>query len=78
MIHDLKGTQIVDKVGGRFKLSALIQKRILELMQGSRPLIDNPQGKTMIEIAVAEIIQDKITCDFDSGPAKPAPALKKF
>jgi DNA-directed RNA polymerase subunit omega len=77
MIEDLKNTGIVDKIGGRFKLSALIQKRMLELMQGSRPLISDIEGKTSMEIAVAEILQDKITTDFDSGSAqKPAGGKK--
>ena len=78
MIQELKDTTIVDKVGGRFKLSALIQKRMLELMQGSRPLIENIQGKTRIEIVVAEILQDKIAIDYDSsGVTRPAPAKKR-
>ena len=78
MIQELKDTTIVDKVGGRFKLSALIQKRMLELMQGSRPLIENIQGKTRIEIVVAEILQDKIAIDYDSsGVTRPTPVKKR-
>ena len=34
MIEDLKNIELVKKVGGRFKLTALIQKRLMELMQG--------------------------------------------
>jgi len=64
MIEDLKNTNIVNKIGGRFKLSALIQKRLLELMEGSRPLIEDTEGKTLMEIIVEEIKQDKITADF--------------
>jgi DNA-directed RNA polymerase subunit omega len=63
MLEELKSEQIVKKVGGRFKLAALIQKRMLELLQGSRPLIENTEGKTMMEIVVQEILQDKITID---------------
>ncbi len=37
MIEALKSDQIVAKVGGRFKLTALIQKRVLELMDGAAP-----------------------------------------
>jgi DNA-directed RNA polymerase subunit omega len=66
MIEELKDRQIFEKVGGAFKLSALIQKRIAELMEGSRPLIENTEGKTMIEIVVEEIMQDKITPDYTS------------
>ena len=78
MIEGLKDSSIMDKVGGKFKLTALIQKRMLELMQGSRPLIANTEGKTNMEIAVSEIVQDKIAADFDSGPAAKAAASKKL
>ena len=37
MIEALKSDEIVNKVGGRFKLTALIQKRMMELMDGARP-----------------------------------------
>ncbi len=60
MIEDLKNTQIIEKVGGKFKLAALIQKRTLELIRGGRPLIENAEGLTPIEIVVKEILQDKI------------------
>ena len=63
MLEELKSELIVKKVGGRFKLAALIQKRMLELLQGSRPLIENTEGKTMMEIVVQEILQDKIAID---------------
>ena len=45
MIELLKNDDIIEKVGGRFKLTSLIQKRWLELMRGARPLVD-PAGKT--------------------------------
>lgn len=61
MIEELKSTEIVNKVGGRFKLTALIQKRLGELMEGSRPLIENAEGKTHMEIVIQEILRDKIT-----------------
>lgn len=55
----LKEEEIVNKVGGRFKLSTLIQKRLVQLNRGSRPLIENaPENK--MEIVLQEILQDKI------------------
>ena len=69
MIEEFKNSDIVDKIGGKFKLSALIQKRMVELMQGARPLIENIEGKTMMEIVVAEIMEDKIA--IDDTPEKP-------
>jgi DNA-directed RNA polymerase subunit omega len=63
MLEELKSEEIVNKVGGRFKLVALMQKRMNELMEGSRPLIDDVEGRTMMEIVAQEILQDKITIE---------------
>ena len=63
MIKEFKSKEIVDKVGGKFKLTALIQRRLVELLQGARPLIEEIEGKTAMEIVVAEIMQDKIAID---------------
>ena len=63
MIEDLKNVEAMNKVGGKFRLTALIQKRMLELMEGARPLIDDTEGLTTIEIIVQEILQDKIAAE---------------
>jgi DNA-directed RNA polymerase subunit omega len=63
MIDELKSEKIVNKVGGRFKLTALVQKRLSELLRGARPLIEDTEGKTLLEIVVQEILQDKIAVD---------------
>lgn len=70
MIEPLKDDAIINKVGGRFKLTALIQKRWLELMQGARPTVD-PGNMSELEIIVQEILQDKIAPDF-SEPSPPS------
>jgi DNA-directed RNA polymerase subunit omega len=62
MIDELKEEGIVNKVGGRFKLSTLIQKRLVQLKQGSRPLIDTTT-QDLMQIAIQEILQDKIFLD---------------
>ena len=67
MIEELKSTEIINKVGGRFKLTALIQRRLQELLQGARPLIENTENMTQMEIIVQEILQDKITIDDQTG-----------
>jgi DNA-directed RNA polymerase subunit omega len=62
-MHDeLKEEEIVNKVGGRFKLSTLIQKRMIMLNTGSRPLVDVRGGDKM-QIVIQEILQDKIFLD---------------
>ena len=68
MIEVLKDDKIINVVGGRFKLTALMQKRWLQLMNGARPMID-PAGKTDLEIITQEILEGKIIPDF----APPAP-----
>jgi len=67
MIDELKNTELIDKVGGKFKLTALIQRRLGELMQGGRPLIEETKGKTTLQIVIQEILQDKIAIDYESG-----------
>ena len=69
MIDEFKSDAIIKKVGGRFILTALIQKRLAELLRGSRPLIEDTEGKTLLEIVVQEIMQDKIAVD-DGLPAE--------
>ncbi|MCC6424128.1 MAG: DNA-directed RNA polymerase subunit omega [Phycisphaerales bacterium] len=66
MIEALKSDEIVNKVGGRFKLTALIQKRALELMNGARPLVEH-DNLTDLEIVVQEILQDKIAIDYEAS-----------
>jgi DNA-directed RNA polymerase subunit omega len=66
MIEALKSDEIVHKVGGRFKLTALIQKRMLELMDGARPLVERG-NMTDLEVVVQEIIQDKIAIDYEAS-----------
>ena len=63
MIDELKSDRLIKKVGGRFKLTALVQKRLGELLQGARPLIEETEGKTILEIVIQEILQDKIAVD---------------
>ena len=62
MLEELKEEEIVNKVGGRFKLSALIQKRLVALNRGARPLLEL-QTKNQMEIVIAEIMHDKIFLD---------------
>jgi len=62
MLDELKEEAIVNKVGGRFKLSTLIQKRLVALNAGARPLV-HLDTKDRMEIVIQEIIQDKIFLD---------------
>ncbi|MEC9096644.1 MAG: DNA-directed RNA polymerase subunit omega [Planctomycetota bacterium] len=63
MLEELKEEEIINKVGGRFKLSTLIQKRIVQLKQGSRVLIDTNGNEDQMRIVLQEILHDKIFLD---------------
>ena len=62
MIDELREEAIVNKVGGRFKLSTLIQKRLVALNAGARALVDDKLPNKM-EVVIQEILQDKIFLD---------------
>lgn len=62
MLDQLKEEQIVNKVGGRFKLSTLIQKRLVQLNRGARPLVE-VTGKPGMDTVIQEIMNDKIFLD---------------
>ncbi len=66
MYDELKEEEIVRKVGGRFKLSTLIQKRMVQLNQGARPLVETKEQDKMA-IVLQEILQDKIYLDTESN-----------
>ena len=66
MLEELKEEEIVNKVGGRFKLSTLIQKRMIALNQGARPLVDL-RGADKMTIVIQEIMQDKIYLDLSGN-----------
>ena len=65
MLDELKEEGIVNKVGGRFKLSTLIQKRMIMLNTGARALVDVRGGDKAdkMTIVIQEILQDKIYLD---------------
>ena len=75
MIEALKSDEIVEKVGGKFKLCTLIQRRLVQLLEGARPLVAR-DGRTDLEIVIEEIMQDKITLEFiDNAPIEQEEAL---
>lgn len=78
MIEALKDDQLVEKVGGRFKLCSLIQCRLQQLLDGERPLIER-SGRSDLDLVIEEIRQDLITLDFvgagDEAAFDPTEAL---
>ncbi len=77
MIEALKSDYIVRKLGGRFKLTALIQRRLRELIiDGARPLVER-HGRTDLEIVIEEILEGKIAPDFSETGYNPRLGSKK-
>jgi DNA-directed RNA polymerase subunit omega len=64
MIEALKSDEIVNKAGGRFKLCALIQRRLVQIMEGARPMVDR-RGRSDLELVIDEIITGKLSYEFD-------------
>ena len=67
MIEALKSEELSRKVGGKFKLTALIQRRMVELIQGARPLVERKKGMTDLEVVIQEILEDKVAIDYDKS-----------
>jgi len=51
--------EAIEKVGGRFKLTVLIQKRLQELNKGAPRLVET-DSKNLIDVVLDEILNDKI------------------
>ena len=75
MIDTLKDDTIINLLGGRFKLTALMQKRWVELMQGARPTIE-AGDKSELEIIVQEILEGKIAAELGPMPGAPEPLTR--
>ncbi|MCL4221150.1 MAG: hypothetical protein KJZ65_07250 [Phycisphaerales bacterium] len=73
MIEALKSDEIIEKAGGRFKLCALIQRRMVQLLDGARPLVAR-EGRSDLEVVMEEILQGKLTLAFVEDLPQTAPA----
>ncbi|MBN1587920.1 MAG: DNA-directed RNA polymerase subunit omega [Pirellulales bacterium] len=67
MLDELRDEEIINKVGGRFRLSTLIQKRLVALNAGSRPLVETQDNEEKLGIVIREILEDKIYLDMDAN-----------
>ncbi len=73
MIEALKSNEIVDKVGGRFKLAVLIQRRLVDVTFGA-PLLVERGNRTLMEAVIQEVLEGKITLEMDGGGRRAARA----
>jgi DNA-directed RNA polymerase subunit omega len=72
MIEELKDEELIHKIGGRFRLSALIQKRLVAINKGARSPIDHDRyastaTRDKLNIVIQEILHDKIYLDTESN-----------
>jgi len=49
---------LAEKIGGRFHLTSIVQKRLIELNRGARPLVE-PQ-ETTLRTVIEELLQGKL------------------
>ena len=71
MIEELKDEELLRKIGGRFGLSALIQKRLVALNEGTPSAIDYGRSNSSatrdrLNTVIQEILQDKISLNTEN------------
>ena len=52
--------KVTEKVGGAFRMTVLVQKRVRELAQGMPPLVPVREGMSFFDVVMEEITQDKL------------------
>jgi DNA-directed RNA polymerase subunit omega len=58
---DLDTGPLVESHGGAFRLTAIVQRRLRELVKGARPLVEVARGrKDLLEIVLRELSEGKI------------------
>ncbi len=69
VLHDLS-----HKMGGRFKLTALVQKRLLELMREDSPVIKEKSGGRPVSLVIQEVARGRLQLvSTDGTPIGPGP-----
>lgn len=68
MARPIREEEVILKVGGRFRLAALVQKRLRELVAGAQKLVTTTSPDPL-QIVYQEILEDRIGL----GPAEQEP-----
>ncbi len=55
-----KMEEAVEKIGGRFKFTVLMQKRLVELQRGAPPLVPAEDDRDNYDVILDEILQGKL------------------
>jgi DNA-directed RNA polymerase subunit omega len=69
VIEALKSDDVVNKMGGRFKLAVLVQKRLVDVTFGA-PLLVERGERTLMDAVIQEVLEGKITLDLPEKKAK--------
>ena len=63
-----------ERYGGPFAMTAILQKRVRELVQGSRPLVETDKTRP-IDIALEELLKNRLALETHEDEGLPeAPA----
>ena len=62
-----------ERFGGPFAMTAILQKRVRELIQGSRPLIETSLNRP-IDIALEELLANRLGLEYDPEATEPPQA----
>ncbi len=65
MPNRITDEQLLIKVGGRFKLTTLIQKRLDELRRGAVKLVET-DSTDLLEVVAQEIAEGKISLELEA------------
>ena len=67
MIEAFRNDEMINKVGGRFKLCALIQRRWLQLMQGARPMVETKGLTDLDNLPEPDELAQEIIDNIEAG-----------
>lgn len=73
LVHRIESLDYKEKIGGRFRLTSLIQRRLQEVVRGgARPLEGNREPILRV---IEEIERDELELVPDDSPALPPPEV---
>jgi DNA-directed RNA polymerase subunit omega len=52
-----------ERFGGPFAMTAILQKRVRELVQGARPVVETNKTRP-IDIALEELLKDRLSLEY--------------
>ena len=66
-----------ERFGGPFAMTAILQKRVRELVQGSRPLIETDKVRP-IDIALDELLENRLNLEYGTPKDTPPTPVDPF